>query len=163
VIETLNKVKCALSLAIMMLLPGWVNLYSQNLEVFDHLSVNDGLSQSTIYTIGQDAKGFMWFGTREGGLNRYDGYDFQIYRNNPGVESSLSDNRVISILEDSRGKEKLNAPVDNIAISHAMVHFTNVAYRIKDSFEVEDSGIMLNRKAMDLWSREYEPGWEIKL
>jgi hypothetical protein len=43
------------------------------------------------------------------------------------------------------------------------VHYTNVAYRINRPFEVGDNGIMLDREAMKLWSREYEPGWEIKL
>ena len=95
--------KVIVSGTIMMILLGWVKCFAQNLEVFDHLSVNDGLSQSTIYAITQDSKGFMWFGTREGGLNSYDGYDFHVYRNNPGMEGSLSDNRVMSVLEDSRG------------------------------------------------------------
>jgi predicted dehydrogenase len=79
-----------------------------------------------------------------------------------GGGGSMSTRHVENFFQAIRGKEELNAPVDNIAISHAMVHFTNVAYRIMDSFEVGDSGIMLNRKAMELWSRDYQPGWEIK-
>ena len=78
-------------------------LYAQKSASFNHLSVNDGLSQSTIYSIYQDSKGFMWFGTRGGGLNRYNGYDFQIYRNQPDDPRSLSDNVVLSILEDRNG------------------------------------------------------------
>lgn len=57
-----------------------VQAQAQNLETFSHRSVNDGLSQSTIYTIYQDSKGFIWFGTRGGGLNRYNGYEFQVER-----------------------------------------------------------------------------------
>ena len=39
---------------------------------FDHLSVEDGLPQSTVYAILQDRRGFLWFGTQDG-LSRYDG------------------------------------------------------------------------------------------
>lgn len=80
-----------------------------------------------------------------------------------GGGGSTSTRHVENFLNTIRGKEKLNAPIDDIAISHAMVHYANVAYRIKRPFEVGDSGIMLSREAMDLWSREYEPGWEVTL
>lgn len=70
---------------------------------FAHISVNEGLSQSTVYAITQDHDGFLWFGTRGGGLNRYNGYEFQVMKNDPDDAFSLSDNEVISILEDSHG------------------------------------------------------------
>ncbi|MCB0250761.1 MAG: hypothetical protein KDI07_19460 [Anaerolineae bacterium] len=43
--------------------------------VFDHLSPEDGLSDSTTLAIAQDDQGFIWLGTQNG-LNRYDGSDF---------------------------------------------------------------------------------------
>ncbi|CAM2011104.1 ligand-binding sensor domain-containing protein [Acanthopleuribacter pedis] len=63
---------------------------------FDHISIREGLSQSTIYDMAQDAQGFMWFGTQDG-LNRFDGYRFEIYRFDPGVPNSLSDNEILSL------------------------------------------------------------------
>jgi len=50
--------------------------YSQNIR-FEQLSLDDGLSQSTVNVILQDHKGFLWVGT-EDGLNRYDGYNFKV-------------------------------------------------------------------------------------
>src|ERR1019366_6311943 len=47
---------------------------------FAHLSMEDGLSHSDVRTIVQDHQGFMWFGTWLGGLNRYDGYAFKVYK-----------------------------------------------------------------------------------
>ncbi len=45
---------------------------------FKHLSVEDGLSSSTVYAILQDSRGFMWFGTNKN-INRWDGYKIKIY------------------------------------------------------------------------------------
>ncbi len=46
----------------------------------------------------------------------------------------------------------------------AMVHYSNIAYRIGKGFDVdEQTGRMFDRDAMKLWGREYEPGWEPKI
>lgn len=76
--------------------------YGQNL-IFDHLTVEDGLSESTILAVTQDSDGFMWFGTRQG-LNRYDGRKIRVYRHDPNDIASLSDNFIYSLLADSRGR-----------------------------------------------------------
>lgn len=54
---------------------------------FERISLEQGLSQSTVFCILQDSQGFMWFGT-EDGLNKYDGYNFTIYKNNPEASKS---------------------------------------------------------------------------
>ena len=66
---------------------------------FDRLTIEDGLSQSSVYCILQDSRGFMWFGTQDG-LNKYDGYDFTAYRHNPDDINSISHNDVYSLVED---------------------------------------------------------------
>jgi ligand-binding sensor domain-containing protein/signal transduction histidine kinase/DNA-binding response OmpR family regulator len=68
---------------------------------FHHLSVEQGLSQNTVLTIAQDARGFMWMGTRYG-LNRFDGHSFITYRNNPADSNSLSNNYINTLLCDSK-------------------------------------------------------------
>lgn len=75
---------------------------SQNIQ-FERISIADGLSQSVVTSIYQDRQGFMWFGT-QGGLNRYDGYQFTIYKHHPDDPRTLSDNQVSSILEDQQGE-----------------------------------------------------------
>jgi ligand-binding sensor domain-containing protein/signal transduction histidine kinase len=69
---------------------------------FDHISIEQGLSQSSVRVIFQDRRGFLWFGT-EDGLNRYDGYTFKIYKPDPDVPNSLSDRWITSIVEDKEG------------------------------------------------------------
>jgi signal transduction histidine kinase/ligand-binding sensor domain-containing protein len=69
---------------------------------FQRLSLERGLSQSTIFSIAQDRKGFMWFATQDG-LNRYDGYVFIRFGHDDLDSTSLSDNYVNAVLEDRTG------------------------------------------------------------
>lgn len=77
------------------------NGYAQDLK-FRHLTIDHGLSQNAVYSILQDSRGFMWFGTKDG-LNRYDGRNFAVYQHNPFASTSISDAYVTKLLEDSRG------------------------------------------------------------
>ena len=69
---------------------------------FDHISIEQGLSQSSVRVIFQDSFGFLWFGT-EDGLNRYDGYNFKTFKPDPDIANTLSDRWITSIVEDSEG------------------------------------------------------------
>ena len=69
---------------------------------FEHLTLDEGLSQSTVVSILQDAEGFMWFGT-ENGLNRYDGYAFKHFRQERGNPDALRNDFVYDLAEDPSG------------------------------------------------------------
>jgi len=70
---------------------------------FTHLSVADGLSQSDVRAIVQDRQGFMWFGTWLGGLNRYDGYTFKVYKHDDQDERSLGCDGIQTLYVDRAG------------------------------------------------------------
>lgn len=70
---------------------------------FSHLSVADGLSDGDVRAITQDKQGFMWFGTWLGGLNRYDGYTFKVYRHDGKDERSLACDTVRALFVDRAG------------------------------------------------------------
>ena len=74
----------------------------QNSEKFNHYTTDNGLSQNRVTSILQDSKGFMWFGT-EDGLNRFDGYNFKVFKNDPDNSSTLVNNFITDILEDRSG------------------------------------------------------------
>ena len=66
---------------------------------FRTLSVNEGLSQSTVLAIAQDGMGRIWMGTQDG-LNCYDGYSFSVFRCVEGDPQSLGDNSVNALYAD---------------------------------------------------------------
>lgn len=72
-------------------------------DKFRYLTTGQGLSQNNVTSIIRDKNGFMWFGTRDG-LNKFDGYKFTVYRNDPKNPKSLSHNYVHAIFEDSKGR-----------------------------------------------------------
>lgn len=70
---------------------------------FERLGSRVGLSQSSVYSILQDRTGFLWVGTFDG-LNRYDGYQFKIFRHIPFDSTSLSDNFIHCLYESHDGR-----------------------------------------------------------
>jgi len=77
-------------------------ILAQDNVFFDHLTTEDGLSQSDINSIYQDYQGFMWFATHDG-LNKYDGYEFTVYSPSPNKAGSINSNLIFDIIGDKRG------------------------------------------------------------
>src|SRR5437899_4099462 len=69
---------------------------------FDHLSLEQGLSQSTVMDILQDRRGYIWLAT-EDGLDRYDGLSFKVYKHDPADAASLPSSFVWDLDEDAAG------------------------------------------------------------
>jgi len=68
---------------------------------FEHLTIDIGLSQSSINCVIQDQLGFMWFGT-EDGLNRFDGNVFQVFKKRQPDSLTVSDNWINAFCSDGR-------------------------------------------------------------
>lgn len=89
-----------LLLLLLLYLPG----YGQQEEKhFRAVSVDKGLSQSTVFTMQQDTLGFLWMGTQDG-LNRYDGKRFTVYRPEKGNERSVRSYYIKTIFKDAAGQ-----------------------------------------------------------
>jgi signal transduction histidine kinase/ligand-binding sensor domain-containing protein len=76
--------------------------YGQRNYLFENISVAEGLSNLEIHTIFQDKFGFLWISTANG-LNRYDGVNMVVFKNDPGDSTSLPNNNCFAITEDSEG------------------------------------------------------------
>ena len=83
---------------------------------FTQIGVEDGLTQGTVTNIYQDTDGYLWLGT-QGGLHRYDGYEFKVFKNNPTDSCSLTDNNVLDIGEDK------NKNIWAVSYTHLFFHF----------------------------------------
>jgi streptogramin lyase len=69
---------------------------------FARISSSQGLSQVRVSDIVQDDQGFIWFGTWNG-LNRYDGYNFKVFKHDPERPESLGGVYIYSLFKDRAG------------------------------------------------------------
>ena len=69
---------------------------------FKNITIEDGLSQSTIKTLYQDSNGYIWIGT-EDGINRYNGYEFKQYKHDEYDKNSIANSYIVDITEDKNG------------------------------------------------------------
>lgn len=139
----------------------------------------DGKARNSYNTYGAGGRGTIIYGT-EGSVyvdrGKYMLFDRKgdLIKNSKTISNEsgtalggggdMSTSHVQNFFDGIRGKAPLKAPIDDASISMAMVHYANIAYRINKAFDIDDkTGRMFDRDAMKLWSRDYEPGWEIKL
>lgn len=87
-----------IALTTLLLLPSMGQAADQ-VDQFQKLSLEQGLSQSVVMAMLQDQQGFMWFGTQDG-LNQYNGYEFSIFQHAEGESNTISGNYVHTLLQD---------------------------------------------------------------
>ncbi|MFN0216135.1 MAG: two-component regulator propeller domain-containing protein [Saprospiraceae bacterium] len=75
----------------------------QRAVFFEHIGMESGLSYPNITAIHRDQRGFLWIGTDNGGLNRFDGCEMKVYRQRDNDSLSLCSDQVKSIVEDKEG------------------------------------------------------------
>ncbi len=99
--STLKLTKMVVGLLVISLIPIRVAAQAQTIR-FERMTAEDGLSQNAILAIAQDTQGFLWVGT-EDGLNKYDGYQFTVFKHDPDDPGSLRDNFVSALYIDKTG------------------------------------------------------------
>jgi len=105
-----------------------ITTFAQENILFEHYTINDGISQSTINEIIQDSEGLIWFATYDG-LNKFDGYNFTVYRNDPDNKNSLCQNYIICLAEDAKGRIWIGSYNKGIDIYDKNTNtFTNYRY-----------------------------------
>ncbi|MEI6948187.1 two-component regulator propeller domain-containing protein [Paraflavisolibacter sp. H34] len=98
-------------------------LLLHRLHAFDgpatsYLGIEQGLSNNSVVCVYQDHNGFMWFGTYDG-LNRFDGYEFTVFKHQVGDTASLPGNTIYSIEGDSSHRLWIGAR-QGLAVYHPL-------------------------------------------
>lgn len=99
----MNQPRKLLLIILISLLGGPKIFCQSDFIYFEHITTEQGLSQNDVNCIFQDRKGFMWFGTNDG-LNRYDGYSFELFKPEMGNPNSISSNLIQTLDEDHGGR-----------------------------------------------------------
>lgn len=126
-----------------------VDLLGQKVE-FTRIGVDKGLSQETISDIEKDDQGNLWIATNDG-LNRFDGYSFQVYKQFPLKENWLTENR-IRIVKKGRGNKVFSLTSNNdlncfMAEKNIFVNYGNISTIDVDDFvETRDGNILFAGK-----------------
>lgn len=79
---------------------GLANAQQRNFNIYS-LSADHGLPSNDLTTVFQDSYGFLWIGSYEG-VFRWDGYQFKKFSHDDQDTSSISNNIIYSIYEDSK-------------------------------------------------------------
>jgi signal transduction histidine kinase/ligand-binding sensor domain-containing protein len=99
-------IRVLFALALQIVFP---NVFAQQHYFFTNYTVDDGLSDNTVNCIIKDHEGFLWIGT-EAGLNRFNGYDFTVYKSLAGDSTTLPSNNVYLLMVDHAGNLWIGTP-----------------------------------------------------
>lgn len=142
---------------------------------FKRITVEDGLSQTSVEYLFQDSKGYMWIGTIDG-LNRYNGSRFEVFRYSKDKPNSISGNYISAIAEDdegniwvgtSRGLNRINTHTSEIITYLPGVNGCNLSnYNITeilidskgDIYIATEDGLNLYNEEDDNFIRLYNSG-----
>lgn len=136
----------------------------------ENYSTEDGLSHDAIRDIIKGKEGFMWFATWDG-INRFDGKNFITYKATAGDNSSLGNNRIDLIKEDSFGYIWLKAYDNQIYrfdkstesfLSLANILGTN-KIEFKDIYTAGDGNVWLTTDNKGIYLAQKKDNSQIKI
>jgi signal transduction histidine kinase/ligand-binding sensor domain-containing protein/DNA-binding response OmpR family regulator len=117
---------------------------------FSQLNVSNGLSHNQVKCIYKDAKGFMWFGTMSG-LNRYDGYNFRVFRHNSYDSLSLVDDGISRISELPANKLLIQGIKGNSVYDPLTESFINATAYLQKTKLPSDNLLTTLKQGNNFW------------
>ena len=130
----------------------------------------DGKSRSGYQTYGS-GRGVIVYGQQ--GTVYIDPYRYKVFdlegkplleKGRPASADDGTTAHMVNFFNAVRGKEELNSPIETGRVSNLLCNYANISYRTGKSFEVDHTtGHIRDAQAMELWKRDYEPGWEPKI
>jgi len=130
---------------------------------FESIPPEQGLSNKSIPAILEDKYGFLWFATQDG-LNKYNGYDFKVYQNDPSDSNTISNNNIFCLIQDREGylwlgteNGGLNRFDPNTEKAIRYTHDENNA----SSLSSDNVYSLLETKQGELWIGTWEAGIDV--
>jgi len=120
-------------------------------------TIKDGLSNSRVTCLMQDSKGFLWIGTHDG-LNRFDGYEFKIFRHWPFDSTSISNNLINGITEDKDGNIWVATAYGLSRYNRKKGEFTRYLHNPADPSSIRDNfvySVYYDKKGV-IWAKTLE-------
>lgn len=100
-------------------------------QEYSHYTTIDGLSGTDVTAICEN-ENFLWIATNDG-LNRFDGREFKVYRNDNSVENSLTENNLETLMFDSNGLLWIGFKTGGVDIFNPRKNkFTHISEIMKD-------------------------------
>jgi signal transduction histidine kinase/ligand-binding sensor domain-containing protein/CheY-like chemotaxis protein/AraC-like DNA-binding protein len=146
-------------LFLLLLFSNNTGIYSQN-EVFktEIFTTEEGLSHNYANCVVQDKYGFIWIGTHKG-LNRFDGYSFKTYYNDPNSSKSISSGYIETIIKDKKGNIWIGTNRGLDMFDYESESFVNVSKRTNNnSFKQSQIKSLLEDPNGDIWVGTYGGG-----
>lgn len=153
------KIYIKIILFLLVVFPSIINSQYLNYR-FKHYNLDQGLSQSVVIDILQDQKGFIWIGTQDG-LNRFDGYEFKVFRNVIGDSTSLSHNYARTLFEDSKGNIWIGTNGGGVNIfDHTTEKFKRLIHKpnIENTISSNYIESIKEDKSGNIWIGTYDKG-----
>jgi len=126
---------------------------------FEHFGPEHGLPSSTVYSLAQDARGYLWIGTADG-LARYDGVGFRVYRHDPSDPSSLPSNVVQALHVDARQRLWIACEGGGLSVLRdaSQTHFEHFNSSRLSDFTMVDVYAIASDRQDRLWLGGYDAG-----
>ncbi len=80
----------------------WTAALAQKDFHFETFTTRDGLSHNEVRSLLRDSRGYLWVGTANG-LNRFDGYEFEVFLPEAGSSNSLGGEAIAALAESPDG------------------------------------------------------------
>lgn len=128
------------TLMILPLLLASIASHAGEIEV-EYISISDGVASPTVNDVIQDAYGFIWIATTNG-VQKYDGYKFETFKNISGNPKSLQSNDVWGLMEDSNNDIWISTALGVSRYDRRKNEFKN--YSFAEQFGISAGGLAFN-------------------
>ncbi len=145
------------AICLLLTTPGFSQFQPKNL--IKHYSIKQGLSQGVVNSVVEDNEHIIWFAT-EDGLNRFDGYNFKVFKYDQGTKNGLSDNFIQSLYKDSDDTLWISSRKGLLRFDPDVESFTLYQYNFKGNkiAAPNDVSFITEGSAKNLWIAWYGNG-----